>query len=146
MIASTRTTWTVDGKPNERIGFLPMYVPGTPNAAEALRIKVGIGQDVNIGDFPLAPGRVATISGTALRANGLPLAGESVERSQIFEGPGTMMSFGVSGAKVNADGSFLIKDVAPGDTACRFARLSRKKAPSKEPPPRSRFWVKTSPA
>lgn len=130
VVGHTRSTWTVDGKPNERIGFLPTYAPGTANAAEALRVKVGIGQDVNIGDFPLVPGRVATISGTAVRANGQPLAGESVERSQIFEGPGTMMSFGVSGGKVNADGTFLIKDVAPGEY-----RLSIRVPVEKEGPP-----------
>ena len=115
VIGYTRTTWTVDGKPNERIGFLPTYAPGTASAAEALRIKVGIGQDVNIGDFALVPGRVATISGTAMRANGQPLAGETVNRSQMFEGPSGSSSFGMAGAKVSPDGSFLIKDVAPGE-------------------------------
>lgn len=130
VVGHTRSTWTVDGKPNERIGFLPTYAPGTANAADALRVKVGIGQDMNIGDFPLVPGRVASISGTAVRANGQPLAGESVERSQIFEGPGTMMSFGVSGGKVNPDGTFLIKDVAPGEY-----RLTIRAPVEKEGPP-----------
>jgi hypothetical protein len=80
-----------------------------------MRIKVELGQEVNIGDFPLAPGRVATISGTATTSSGMPLAGESVNRSQHFDGPGSSSSFGMSGAKVNADGTFLIKDVAPGE-------------------------------
>lgn len=115
VMGTTRSTWTVDGKPNERIGFLPTFAPGTANAAEALRVKVGVGQDVNIGDFPLVPGRVATIAGTAVKANGQPLAGETVNRSQVFEGPGSSSSFGMAGAKVNPDGTFLIKDVAPGE-------------------------------
>ena len=115
VLGTTRTTWTVDGKPDERIGFLPTYAPGTANAAEALRVKVGVGQDVNVGDFPLVPGRVATITGIATRANGQPLAGETVNRSQVFEGPGGSSSFGMAGGKVNPDGSFVIKDVSPGE-------------------------------
>lgn len=129
VIGSTRTTWTVDGKPNERIGFLPTYAPGTANAAEALRIKVGIGQDVNVGDFPLVPGRVVTISGTAMRSNGTPLAGESVDRSQIFESPSGSSSFGLSGAKVNPDGSFLIKDVSPGEYRLTIRAPAEKDGP-----------------
>src|SRR3954452_1465763 len=31
VLATTRTTWTVDDKPNERIGFLPTYSGGTAN-------------------------------------------------------------------------------------------------------------------
>ena len=114
VVGHTRTTWTVDGKPTERIGFLPLS-PGTANAAEAMRVKLGLGQDVNIGDLPLVPGRVATISGVATRANGQPIAGETVNRSQVFEGPGASSSFGMTGGKVNPDGTFLIKDVAPGE-------------------------------
>jgi hypothetical protein len=115
VMGHTRTTWTMDDNPNERIGFLPTYYPGTGKPLEAQRVKVELGQEVNVGDFPLVPGRVATISGTATTSSGMPLAGESVNRSQHFDGPGGSSMFGMSGAKVNADGSFLIKDVVPGD-------------------------------
>jgi hypothetical protein len=116
VIAYSRATWTIDGRPpTERIGFLPTYYPGTGKQPEAQRIKVPLGQDVAIGDFALVPGRVATIAGTATTSTGLPLVGESVERSQHFDSPTGGTSFGMAGAKVNPDGSFLIKDVAPGE-------------------------------
>lgn len=115
VIAHTRTTWTVEGKADERIGFLPTYFPGTGRPAEAQKISVGLGQDAAIGDIVLVPGRVATISGTATTSSGLPLAGESVNRSQNFDSPSGGTSFGMPGVKVNADGSFMIKDVSPGE-------------------------------
>jgi Carboxypeptidase regulatory-like domain len=116
VIAHTRTTWTIDGKPpTERIGFLPTYYPGTGKQPEAQRIKVPLAQEVVIGDFAMVPGRVATISGTATTSTGVPLAGESVNRNQNFDSPSGSTSFGMPGAKVNPDGSFLIKDVTPGE-------------------------------
>lgn len=129
VMGTTRTTWTVDGKPNERIGFLPTFAPGTANAAEALRVRVGVGQDLNIGDFALVPGRVATIAGTAVKADGQPLTGETVNRSQVFEGPGGSSSFGMAGAKVNPDGTFLIKDVAPGEYRLTIRAPAEKGSP-----------------
>jgi hypothetical protein len=130
VIASTRSTWTIDGRPpTERIGFLPTYYPGTGKQPEAQRIKVPLAQDVAIGDFALVPGRVATISGTAMTSSGVPLFGESVNRSQHFDSPTGSSSFGMSGAKVNPDGSFLIKDVTPGEY-----RLSIRSPADKERP------------
>jgi hypothetical protein len=115
VLATTRTTWTVDDKPNERIGFLPTYSLGTTNQTEATTVKVAMGQEAVMGDFAMVPGRVATLSGTATYSSGLPLAGESINMTQEFAGPGSSSSFGMQGSKVNPDGTFLIKNVSPGE-------------------------------
>lgn len=115
VLATTRTTWTVDDHPDEKIGFLPTYSGGTANPTSAAAIKVATGQEAPAGDFAMVPGRVASVSGTATYSSGLPIAGESINVSQEFSGPGSSSSFGVQGAKVNPDGSFVIKNLAPGE-------------------------------
>src|SRR5436190_534560 len=115
VLATTRTTWTVDDKPEERIGFLPTFSGGTGNPANAMPVKVTMGQEATVGDFAMVPGRVATIGGTATYSSGLPMAGETINVTQEFSGPGSSSSFGMQGAKVNPDGSFLIKNMAPGE-------------------------------
>ena len=130
VLGTTRTTWTVDGKPDERIGFQPTYSTGTANPNEATAVKVDMGQEAVMPDFAMVPGRVATISGTATYSSGLPLAGETIAMSQEFAGPASSSSFGMPGAKVNPDGSFLIKNVAPGEY-----RLSIRGPGDKDHPP-----------
>ena len=115
VLATTRTTWTVDDRPDEKIGFLPTYSGGTANPTSAAAIKVAMGQEASAGDFAMVPGRVASIAGTATYSSGLPIAGESINVNQEFSGPGSSSSFGIQGAKVNPDGSFLIKNLAPGE-------------------------------
>jgi len=115
VLAFTRTTWTVDDKPAERIGYLPTYSGGTASPADAARIKVAMGQESAAGDFAMVPGRVATLSGTATYSSGLPMAGEAVNLTLEFASPNGNSSFGMAGGKVNPDGTFTIKNVAPGE-------------------------------
>lgn len=115
VMATTRDAWNDETNPKERIGFLPTYSGGTSNPGSAQRVTVGLGQEVMVPEFAMAPGRVGSISGTAMSSAGMPLAGESVSLSQEFAGPGSMSSFGAPGTKVNADGSFVIRNVTPGE-------------------------------
>ena len=69
-MAATRTTWTVDNNPTERIGFAPTYSGGSTNPNDAARIKVAMGQEATLGDFAMVPGRVASITPTATTASG----------------------------------------------------------------------------
>jgi hypothetical protein len=115
VMATTRDAWTDEKNPKERIGFLPTYSGGTANPAEAYRLKVGLGQEVQMPEFSMVPGRVGTISGTAVSSSGLPLVGEQVSMSQEFSGPGSSSSFGMSGSKVAADGTWTIRNVSPGE-------------------------------
>lgn len=115
VMATTRDAWTDESNPKEKIGFLPTYSGGTSNPASAHRVKVGLGQEVLMPDFAMVPGRVGTISGTAMSASGRPLAGESVSMMQEFSGPGSSSSFGAPGTKIGPDGSFTIRNVSPGE-------------------------------
>ena len=111
----TRESWTDEKNPKERIGFLPTYGPGSASPADAMPVKVGLGQEVTMPEFPMVPGRVGSISGTAVSQSGLPLAGETVSSSQEFSGPGASSSFGAGSAKIAPDGTFTIRNVPPGE-------------------------------
>jgi len=115
VMGTTRDTWTVEGNEKERVGFGPTYFSGTLVVSNAQVVKVTLGREVAGVDFSMVPGRVATISGTAMSSSGAPLAGESINLSQEFAGPNMSSSFGFAGGKVNADGTFTIKDIAPGE-------------------------------
>lgn len=115
VMATTRDSWNEEANPKERIGFLPTYSGGTPHPANATRVKVGLGQEVMVPDFALTPGRVGTISGMATSSSGAPLVGQSISVMQEFSGPGASSSFGGSGAKVAPDGSFILRNVTPGE-------------------------------
>ena len=66
--------------------------------------------------FSLIPGRAANVSGTATDSQGRPLAGRQVQVSQQWRGPGFgMMTADRSGAQTAADGTFRIKNLAPGE-------------------------------
>ena len=114
VMAVTRESWTDEKTPMEKIGFLPTYSGSTATPIEAARVRVILGQDAPIPDIAMVPGRVGTVTGTVVSSSGAPLAGEQVGLSQEFQGPGASSSFGASGAKVGADGSFTIRNVVPG--------------------------------
>src|SRR5918993_2355701 len=111
VMATTRDSWNEEANPKEKIGFLPTYSGGTPHPANATRVKVGLGQEVIVPDFALAPGRVGTISGMATNSSGAPLVGQSITVMQEFSGPGASSSFGGAGTKVAPDGSFTLRNV-----------------------------------
>jgi hypothetical protein len=115
VMATTRDAWNDEANPKEKIGFLPTFSGSTSNPASAQRVKVGLGQEVIVPDFAMVPGRVGTISGTAVSSSGTPLAGESVSMMQEFSGPGSSSSFGMPGTKIGADGTFTIRNVSPGE-------------------------------
>ncbi len=130
VMAWTRETWPMEGNPQESIGYAYTYFGGTANFADAQRIKVAFGQEVSAVDFSLVPGRVATISGTATTASGLPLGGEDISLAQEFSGPSFSSMFGWGGTKVNPDGTFTIKNVPPGEY-----KLSVRSPGDKDRPP-----------
>src|SRR5438876_1055418 len=55
---------------DDRSGYAPTYYPGTPDASQAQRITIGLGQAVTDINLALVPTRTARISGTAVDSNG----------------------------------------------------------------------------
>jgi hypothetical protein len=111
------------GADNEE-GFVyaPTYYPGTPVASDAARITVKVGQERSGIDFTLVSSRTASISGTALNSRGMPAVGASIAIGQtvVMAGGGamrTMSSTSMAGgsSSVQADGTFKLTGVAPGD-------------------------------
>lgn len=104
-------------------GYATTYFPGTPNAAEAQRVTVTAGQEVANVDFPLAAVRLARVSGFVLNSEGKPVGGTAVSLSPVSrEGLSPDVSnvtFVPTVARTAQDGSFVIRNVAPGDFVLR---------------------------
>jgi Carboxypeptidase regulatory-like domain len=115
VFATLRQTWTIiDGGVEQVVGYTPTYFPGTPAAADARRVTLRVGEQVNNADFSMIRGRGATVSGRAFDSHGRPLDGETVYLG--LETPGTGQKFNESsGPIVGGDGTFAIKNLAPGD-------------------------------
>ena len=121
--ASTRETWTVtrDGK-KELMGFAPTYFPGTPDAARAQRVTIDIGKHTVNTDFPLVPVRTVKVSGTAFNAHGEAAA--NVGLVEETSGPSGGMVRMAGTAIPAADGSFVIRDVIPGEYKLKAAGMN----------------------
>jgi hypothetical protein len=113
--ASSRETW--EGEPPEKqtLGFVATFFPASPTPAVAQRVRVRAGQEVSAIDIGLIPGKVGRVSGTAFNSQGAPLAGETVSMSFEIRGENFMMSSGGQTAKVDPDGTFTFRNVAPVD-------------------------------
>ena len=123
-MANLRETWTVsENGVQKTMGYAPTYFPGTASLTDARRVTVAIGQDAANTNFSLMPGRAANISGTVVDSLGRPLASRPVALFQEMTGPqgGVMMIGG--NAMTAADGSFVIKNVNPGQYRLRAHTL-----------------------
>jgi len=103
----------VSGQSN---GYAPTFYPGTSDAASAQKVTVGVAQTLSGIDIPLTPTRLATITGTAVDADGRPMAGS------VFATPrGNNLGFGVGGmgGPLRDDGTFTIPNVPPGEYVLR---------------------------
>jgi hypothetical protein len=114
VMATTRETWTVNQRGVSQVfGYAPTYFPGTVSPAEARRVTIALGQEAGSVDLSLAPGRAATISGTAVNSHGLPFGTVSVREEIRGENFGRFG--GTINATVAADGTFTLRNVPPGD-------------------------------
>ena len=129
-MATVRETWTTDGKEKQVFAYAPSYFPGTANAADAARVKVGVGQDVGPIDMSLQPMRAAAVSGTALASDGTPLSGGNISLSLEIVGPGGGMFMGVGGTTIAADGSWRLRDVPPGEFQLTARSVSSRDKPA----------------
>lgn len=114
VMASTKETWTVVQSGQEVLfGYMPTYFPGTSTPTDARQVKVGLGEQIAAIDISLVPGRTAKVSGTALDSRGKPFT--RVRMSEEVRGIDFASFGGGPSAPVAADGTFTIRDVAPGE-------------------------------
>jgi len=106
-----------NGVSDNRTGYAASYYPGTTNSAEALSVKVAAGQITTGIDITLSPTRTATISGSAIDANGQPQRRGNV--MLMSRNPNGMFMGGQGGAQIRPDGTFTISNVAPGEYTVR---------------------------
>jgi hypothetical protein len=111
--ASSRETWEGDPPDKQMLGFVPTFFPASPSAGEAQRVRVRAGQEVSAIDIGLIPGKVGKISGTVVNSQGVPLVGENVSMSFEIRGENFMSMSGGQTAKVNPDGKFIFRNIAP---------------------------------
>jgi hypothetical protein len=97
------------------MGFMPTMYPAAVSMSDAQRVRVRAGQEVVGIDVPLVPGRAGSISGTAVNSQGLPLAGESLSLGVEIRGEQFSSFFGGTNTKINPDGTFTFRNVAPGE-------------------------------
>jgi hypothetical protein len=121
VMASTRETWTIhnNGR-DEEMGFQPTFFPGTSDVAQARRVSVGYAEQAKDVNFSLIPARTAKISGTAVDSHGRPLAGRRVGLTGQFRGsPYGGLGFDAGTGTIESDGTFVIKNVPPGEYKLR---------------------------
>ena len=100
--------------------YPPTYYPGTPNVGEAQPVKVAAGQTANIS-IAMSSSRAARLSGAALDADGQPMRNAFLNLTSRTGGAG----LGVSAGQVQADGSFVLSGVPPGDYQLRVDSTTR---------------------
>jgi hypothetical protein len=113
--ASSRETWEGDPPEKQMLGFVPTFYPASASPGEAQRVRVRAGQEVPAIDIGLIPGKVGKVSGTVVSSEGVPLAGESVSMSFEVRGESFMMTSGGQSTKVNPDGTFTFRNIAPNE-------------------------------
>ena len=96
---------------DQGLGYAPTYYPGATGLAQALPVTLGLSSEVTGVDFGVLLVPTARVSGTVLRADGMHPGAARVmlvpEDRAFFRGA-------TSGARVEDDGRFEIRHVAPG--------------------------------
>ena len=114
-VSSTlRVTQPAPSDNDVRVGYAPTFYPGTPLAASAYAIPVGLSETVTGIEVALIATRLASVSGTALDRNGAPLLRGSVSAT---DRNGTTSS--TSGTSIRPDGTFTLPALPPGDYLLR---------------------------
>jgi len=106
---------------NTNSGYAATYYPGTPNAAEAQRLALSVGQEMSI-ELQLQPVRLAKIAGIATNSDGTPMSGAMVMLIPTMKEAVAMMPGGTS--RTDKDGKFTLSGVAPGEYSLQAQSLA----------------------
>jgi hypothetical protein len=98
----------------DRTAYAPLYFPGTVDVAQAKRITVDVGQQIDGMVMALVPVKATKITGTATDSQGKPMTGFL----QVMQSNGSFGGF-VQGAQIRPDGTFTINGIPPGEYTLR---------------------------
>lgn len=129
VMASSRETWVTSDRQTH--AYAPTFFPGTARATEAAPVKVALGQETPNVDFTLVASRAVTVSGTAMRSDGMPFAGGRVTLSQEVAGSTTSWSTSIASAAVGADGTWQLRNVPPGEYELEASAQERDRLPER---------------
>jgi len=107
---------------NNNSGYAATYYPGTPNAGEAQRVSLGIGQELANVDIQMSPVRLSRITGMATSSDGKPMGGAmvmlmpSMKEAVIFAPGGT--------SRTDKDGNFTLSSIAPGEYSIQVQSMA----------------------
>jgi protocatechuate 3,4-dioxygenase beta subunit len=107
-------------------GYLPTYFPGTPIAADALRVTLDVGAEAS-ADLQLLPTRVVKITGSVVDEQGQPITSAFVGlqlRDPDLASGGLSMNH-ITGP----DGTFTVSNVSPGSYHLTASVQNRSNAP-----------------
>ena len=113
-VSATSRPGPIVGGDDDAPGYGVTYAPGTLTAADAQRVSVAAGQSLDQINVALVPVKTAQISGTAVDSHGNPMTGfvSATERGTSVNGPRT-------GGQLRPDGTFIIRNLAPGEYIVR---------------------------
>ena len=107
---------------NNNSGYAATYYPGTPNAAEAQRVALALGQELSSVDIQLQPVRLARITGTAVGSDGKAMSGALVMLMPTMKEALAMAPGGTS--RTDKDGNFSLSGIAPGEYSLQVQSLA----------------------
>ena len=105
---------------NSNSGYAATYYPGTQNAAEAQRLSLALGQELQV-DLQMQPVRLAKITGTASASDGKPMSGAMVMLIPTMKEAIGLMPAGTS--HTDKDGNFTLNNIAPGEYSVQVQSL-----------------------
>ena len=105
---------------NSNSGYAATYYPGTQNPAEAQRLSLTVGQEMQV-DLQMQPVRLARISGTATSSDGKPMSNAMVLLIPTMKDAVAMMPGGTS--RTDKDGNFTLTNIAPGEYSVQVQSL-----------------------
>ena len=109
-------TWRNQNYPmnnEDKTAYAPMYFPGTDNPAQAQRITLAAGQELNDLVMALKPMRATRVTGSAMTSDGRPMTG------MMMITQSTGFGFNSSASQIRPDGTFTVNGLAPGEYTLR---------------------------
>jgi len=107
------------GTSEDRVGYAPVYFPGTTEMNMAQRLTIGVGTQVSNVVMTMRPVKTARVSGTVVDSHGRPMMG-----MLLFMQASGFMVVNMA-APIRPDGTFSMSGLAPGEYILRAQQNGR---------------------